>query len=141
MTRQIVRDVFDAPWACRHNEDVFRPVARLASGLVTAPFLLFSSLLAPVHVHESAVGHSDGLARRLSCSVSIEVVMRMVVRGATLPLGLVILLFGAPAVCRAQTRLSVRDAVDIALRSRALLKAETERVNVAQGRKRQAGLL
>src|SRR5947208_637236 len=66
--------------------------------------------------------------------------MRMVVRGATLPLGLVILLLAVPGVCRAQTRLTLQDAVDTAMRSRALLKAEEERVNVAEGRKRQAGL-
>ena len=37
-------------------------------------------------------------------------------------------------------RLSLRESVDTALRSRALLKAEGERIAVAEGRKRQAGL-
>src|SRR5213076_1566986 len=58
-----------------------------------------------------------------------------------LALGLVILLVGTPAICRGQDRLTLQEAVDTALRSRALLKAEAERVNVAEGRKQQAGLL
>jgi len=67
--------------------------------------------------------------------------MRMVVRGATLSLRLVVFLLAAPAVGRAQSSLTLQDAVDTAMRSRALLQAEAERVNVAEGRKRQAGLL
>src|SRR5256885_7612093 len=47
----------------------------------------------------------------------------------------------SPVVCRAQERLTLQDAVDTAMRSRALLKAEAERVNVAEGHKRQAGVL
>lgn len=67
--------------------------------------------------------------------------MRTVVRSATIPLGLVLLLSVDPAVCRAQTALTLQEAVDSALRTRALLKAEAERVNEAEGRKQQAGLL
>ena len=33
----------------------------MASGLVIAPFLLFGSALAPLHVHEGAAGHSHAL--------------------------------------------------------------------------------
>jgi hypothetical protein len=40
---------------------VFRPVARIASALVIAPFLLFGSALAPLHVHEPGAGHSHVL--------------------------------------------------------------------------------
>ena len=40
---------------------MLRPVARVASGLVIAPFLLFGSVLAPLHAHEPAAGHSDAL--------------------------------------------------------------------------------
>jgi len=65
--------------------------------------------------------------------------MRIVVRGATLSLWFVLPLLAMPAVSRAQTPLTLQDAVETALRSRALLKAEAERVNVAEGRKRQAG--
>src|SRR5438445_9354345 len=66
--------------------------------------------------------------------------MRNVVRGAALALSLVISELATPSVCLAQARLSLQDAVDTALQSRALLKAEAERVRVAQGRKHQAGL-
>src|SRR5438128_5195495 len=45
-----------------------------------------------------------------------------------------------PSICAAQSRLSLQDAMDTALRSRPLLKAEGERIAVAEGRKRQAGL-
>jgi hypothetical protein len=41
---------------------MFRPVARVASGLVIAPFLLFGSALAPLHVHEPDAWHSHALA-------------------------------------------------------------------------------
>jgi hypothetical protein len=33
----------------------------MASGLVIVPFLLFGSVLAPLHVHESGAGHSHAL--------------------------------------------------------------------------------
>jgi outer membrane protein, heavy metal efflux system len=61
---------------------------------------------------------------------------------ASAAVALIVLVLAAPAVCRAQSpsRLSLEEAVDTALRSRALLKAEAERVTVAEGRKRQAGL-
>ena len=42
--------------------------------------------------------------------------------------------------CRAQTRLSLREAVNQALEARASLKAEAERVAVSEGLKKQAGL-
>lgn len=45
-----------------------------------------------------------------------------------------------PSWCMAQPSLSLRDAVDQALQSRASLKAEAERVQAAEGRTRQAGL-
>src|SRR5258706_11150210 len=45
-------------------------------------------------------------------------------------------LFAMP--CGAQTRLSLREAVDRALESRASLKAETERIASAEGLKQQA---
>jgi cobalt-zinc-cadmium efflux system outer membrane protein len=41
--------------------------------------------------------------------------------------------------CGAQVRLSLQDAIDTALQSRASLKAEAERTDAAEGRKRQAG--
>jgi len=40
---------------------VFRPVARVTSGLVIAPFLVFGSALAPLHAHEPGAGHSHAL--------------------------------------------------------------------------------
>ena len=43
--------------------------------------------------------------------------------------------------CRAQSRLSLREAIDRALQSRASLKAEAERVSSAEGLRRQAGLI
>ena len=67
--------------------------------------------------------------------------MRFSHRRWSAAIALTILEFAAPAVCRAQARLTVQEAVDTALRSRALLKAEAERVPAAEGRKRQAGLL
>ena len=51
-----------------------------------------------------------------------------------------ILELAAPPWCAAQSSLSLRDAVDQALQSRASLKAEAERVPVAEGRRLQAGL-
>jgi len=33
----------------------------VASGLITVPFLLFGSVLAPLHVHEPGAGHSHAL--------------------------------------------------------------------------------
>lgn len=67
--------------------------------------------------------------------------MRIVVRAARLSLWLAILQLAFPGVCRAQARLTLQDAVDTAIRTRPLLKAESERVSVAEGHKRQAGLL
>lgn len=64
----------------------------------------------------------------------------MIRRRSSAAAALAVLVFGAPSVCGAQSRLSLEEAVDTALRSRALLKAEAERVTVAEGRKRQAGL-
>jgi len=55
-------------------------------------------------------------------------------------LALAICGFLLPGISSAQSRLSLQDAVDAALRSRPLLKAEGERVAAAEGRKRQAGL-
>src|SRR5580658_6628667 len=43
-------------------------------------------------------------------------------------------------LCRAQSQLSLKDAIDKALQSRASLKAEVERVAAAEGLRRQAGL-
>jgi len=43
--------------------------------------------------------------------------------------------------CRAQSKLSLQEAVNKALESRASLKAEAERVSIAQGLERQAGLI
>jgi len=40
---------------------VFRPVARVTSALVIAPFVLFGSALAPVHAHEPQSGHSHAV--------------------------------------------------------------------------------
>ena len=42
--------------------------------------------------------------------------------------------------CRAQARLSLQEAVNQALQSRASLKAESERISVAEGMRKQAGL-
>jgi cobalt-zinc-cadmium efflux system outer membrane protein len=42
--------------------------------------------------------------------------------------------------CRGQARLSLQDAINQALQSRASLKAEAERVTVAEGLRKQAGL-
>ncbi len=44
-------------------------------------------------------------------------------------------------LCRAQTPLSLQDAIDKALATRASLKAEAERVSIAEGVRRQAALL
>ncbi len=66
--------------------------------------------------------------------------MRCSRRGTRAALLFVNLALVVPAVGEAQTSLRVQEAVDTALRSRALLKAEAERVHVAEGRKQQAGL-
>jgi outer membrane protein, heavy metal efflux system len=65
--------------------------------------------------------------------------MPVKVRGAAFALSLVVAVFARPSLCAAQTRLSMQDAIDQAMRSRAMLKAEAERVAVAQGDKLQAG--
>lgn len=54
---------------------------------------------------------------------------------------LMIVAWLAPALCEAQTRLGLEQAVEVALQSRPLLKADAERVAAADGRTRQAGLL
>ena len=54
---------------------------------------------------------------------------------------LVILGLFCPGLCSAQSRLSLQEAVDQALQSRASLKAEAQRVAAAQGLKRQAGAI
>ena len=46
-----------------------------------------------------------------------------------------------PAPCRAQSRLSLQEAVNKALESRASLKAEAEQVSIAQGLEKQAALI
>lgn len=51
-----------------------------------------------------------------------------------------ILIFFGTVLCRAQTQLSLKDAIDQALQSRPSLKAEAERIAAAQGLKTQAGL-
>ena len=51
-----------------------------------------------------------------------------------------LMVFGALPPCRAQAGLSLRDAIDRALASRASLKAEAEEISVARGLKNQAGL-
>jgi outer membrane protein, heavy metal efflux system len=51
-----------------------------------------------------------------------------------------LILTGASVACRAQTRLTLQDAIDKALASRASLKAEAEEVSAAQGLEKQAGL-
>ncbi|HEV2198508.1 MAG TPA: TolC family protein [Bryobacteraceae bacterium] len=55
-----------------------------------------------------------------------------------MPIGLIFLNAGA---CWAQSRLSLREAIDKALQSRASLKAEAERVSAAEGLRKQAGLV
>jgi cobalt-zinc-cadmium efflux system outer membrane protein len=54
---------------------------------------------------------------------------------------LVILGLFCPGLCSAQSRISLQEAVDQALQSRASLKAEAQRVAAAQGLKRQAGAI
>jgi len=54
---------------------------------------------------------------------------------------LIFLIISSFGECRAQARLSLQDAVNQALQSRASLKAESERVTVAEGFRKQAGLL
>jgi outer membrane protein, heavy metal efflux system len=44
------------------------------------------------------------------------------------------------SLCKAQARLGLQEAIDKALQSRAVLKAEAERVSAAEGLKKQAGL-
>jgi outer membrane protein, heavy metal efflux system len=61
-------------------------------------------------------------------------------RGCSAAVALILLELGVPVPCQAQSRLSLQAAVDTALQSRALLKAEAERVAAAEGRQRQAGL-
>src|SRR5580658_10456930 len=51
----------------------------------------------------------------------------------------ILICFGT-VLCRAQPQLSLKDAVDKALQSRASLKADVERVASAEGLKKQAGL-
>ena len=54
---------------------------------------------------------------------------------------LLFLIFTLSTPCRAQWRLSLQEAVNKALESRALLKAEAERVSIAQGLEKQAELI
>jgi cobalt-zinc-cadmium efflux system outer membrane protein len=61
-------------------------------------------------------------------------------RGWRAAVALTLLELGVPVLCQAQSRLSLPEAIDTALQSRALLKAEAERVAAAEGRQRQAGL-
>jgi outer membrane protein, heavy metal efflux system len=61
------------------------------------------------------------------------------VRGAVLALALCGPV--VPGICAAQSRLTLQDAVETALTSRALLKAEGEQVVAAVGRRRQAGFM
>ena len=59
-------------------------------------------------------------------------------------LGVLIWLFffaGIFSHCRAQSKLSLREAVDRALDSRASLKAEAERISAARGLQKQAALI
>jgi cobalt-zinc-cadmium efflux system outer membrane protein len=51
-----------------------------------------------------------------------------------------IFIYLGAALCRAQPQLSLKDAVDKALQSRASLKADAERVAGAEGLRKQAGL-
>src|SRR5580658_1107683 len=51
----------------------------------------------------------------------------------------ILICFGT-VLCRAQPQLSLKDAIDKALQSRASLKADVERVASAEGLKKQAGL-
>ena len=52
-----------------------------------------------------------------------------------------IVLFLGWQPCRAQLRLSLQDAVNEAIRSRASLKADAEQVSVAEGLRKQAGVI
>jgi cobalt-zinc-cadmium efflux system outer membrane protein len=52
----------------------------------------------------------------------------------------IILITLGAVLCRAQPQLSLQQAIDKALQSRASLKAEAERITAAQGSKTQAGL-
>ena len=54
---------------------------------------------------------------------------------------LLILVFTMSAPCRAQSTLSLQEAVNKALASRASLKAEAEQVSIAQGLEKQAKLI
>src|SRR5262245_17772374 len=65
--------------------------------------------------------------------------MPVKVRGAAVVLSLFVAVFAGATVGAAQTQLSMQEAIDQAMRSRALLKAEAERVAVARGDKLQAG--
>lgn len=58
--------------------------------------------------------------------------------GTFVPVAVLGLLVASP--CRAQTPLSLQEAVDTALRSRPDLKASTEQLAAAKGRQQQAGL-
>jgi cobalt-zinc-cadmium efflux system outer membrane protein len=51
-----------------------------------------------------------------------------------------ILIYLGTVLCRAQPQLSLKDAIDKALQSRASLKADAERVVAAEGLRKQAGL-
>jgi cobalt-zinc-cadmium efflux system outer membrane protein len=54
---------------------------------------------------------------------------------------LLFLIVFVPTPCHAQSRLSLQEAVNKALESRASLKAEAERISIAQGFEKQAGLI
>ncbi|HEX5228660.1 MAG TPA: TolC family protein [Bryobacteraceae bacterium] len=54
---------------------------------------------------------------------------------------IVLLVSWGPQACRAQSQLSLQDAINEAIQTRASLKADAEQVNIAQGLRKQAGVI
>ncbi|MCU1340731.1 MAG: outer membrane protein [Candidatus Acidoferrum typicum] len=62
-------------------------------------------------------------------------------RGFSILVSLLLFLLSVAAPSHAQSKLSLQEAIDKALESRASLKAEAERVSIAQGNEKQAELI
>jgi cobalt-zinc-cadmium efflux system outer membrane protein len=76
-------------------------------------------------------------SERRSVKTSVEVFGR----GFSILVSLLLFLLSVAAPSHAQSKLSLQEAIDKALESRASLKAEAERVSIAQGNEKQAELI
>jgi cobalt-zinc-cadmium efflux system outer membrane protein len=71
----------------------------------------------------------------------VKTSVKISAKGLGIVASLLLFVLTSPMPCRAQAKLSLQEAVNKALESRASLKAESERISIAQGLKKQAGLI